>query len=116
MQLNEIQALMFGRILRDSVVPAKSRTYLRELDRREFVDEAPAGFLAIRHRAVRVEKFIGNLEIVAASDEPIGLEQGRELVALSIGNALVVGDFRLREPGDRSGPQAPDYGERGCGP
>jgi len=43
-QLNEIQARMFGRI-------------------------------PIRNRAVRTKKLIGNLKIIAAGDEPIGLEQ-----------------------------------------
>ena len=50
-------------------------TYLRELDRRELVIQAPARFLPIRNRAVRIEKLIGNLEIIEAIDEPIGLER-----------------------------------------
>ena len=46
-------------------------TYLRELDRRELVIQAPARFLPIRNRAVRID----NLEIIEASDEPIGRER-----------------------------------------
>ena len=53
----------------------KSLAYLRELDRRELVNQAPARFVPMRSRAVRIEKLIGNLEIIAASDEPIGLDQ-----------------------------------------
>ena len=45
--------------------------YLRELDRRELVIQAPARFLPIRNRAVRID----NLEIIEAIDEPIGLER-----------------------------------------
>jgi hypothetical protein len=57
----------------------KSLAYLRELDRRELVNQAPARFLPMRRRAARIKKLIGNLEIIAASDEPIGLDQAFDL-------------------------------------
>ena len=53
-QLDEIQAPMFGRILRDTVIPTKSRANLRELDRSEFVDETPAGLLSVKCLEQRV--------------------------------------------------------------
>src|SRR5271163_1360061 len=73
MQLNKVQPLVLRVVLRDPIVPAKASAYLHELNRREFVDQTPARLLAIRHRAVRIEKLIRDLQVVAAKDEPIGL-------------------------------------------
>src|ERR1700730_3880232 len=87
MQLDEVQLLMLGIVLRNSIVPAKARAYLHELNRREFIHHAPARLLAIAHRAVWIEEFVRDLQVVAAGDEPIRLEQRGELLTLLIGDA-----------------------------
>src|SRR5882724_2414585 len=91
MQLDEVQPPMLGIVLRNSVVPAKTRSYLHELYRRELVHQAPARLLAVRHCAVWIEKLVRDLQVIAAGNEPIALEQGGELLALFIGDALVIG-------------------------
>jgi hypothetical protein len=53
------------------------RADLRELNRCPFVERDPADFFTIRYCAVRIEKPFRDLEITAADDEPISLEQGR---------------------------------------
>ncbi len=98
MQLDEVQPSVLGIVLRNSIVPAKTRSYLHELNRRELIHQAPARLLAIRHRAVRIQKLVRDLQVVAAGNEPVGLEQGGELLALLVGDALVIGDLRLRQP------------------
>ena len=60
----------------------RERRVTRTPNRRELIDQAPARLLAVGHCAVWIEKLIRDLEIVAASDEPIGLEQGCELLTL----------------------------------
>src|SRR5580658_3989224 len=115
MQLDEIQALVLGRVLWNTVVPAKTRANLRKLDRCEFVDQAPARLLAVRDCAIRIEELLGDLQVVAASDEPIGLEQGGKLPTLPVGYALVVGDLGLGQPGDGARPQPPENCKSGLG-
>src|SRR5258708_28174379 len=97
-QFDEVQLLVLGIVLWNSVVPAESRSYLHELNRRQLVNQTPARLLAIRHRAVRIEKLVRDLQIVAARDEPIGLEQRGDLLALPIGDALVIRYLCLRQP------------------
>src|SRR6266851_3917113 len=106
MQLDEVQTSVLGIVLRNSIVPAKSRSYLHELNRRELVHQAPARLLTIRHRAVWIEKLVRDLQVVAASNEPIGLEQGGELLTLFIGDALVISYLCLRQPRDGAGSES----------
>src|SRR6266404_3786346 len=106
MQLDEVQPPVLGVVLRNPIVPAKTRPDLHELNRRELIHQAPARLLAIRHRAVRIEKLMRDLQVVAAGNEPIGLEQGRELFTLFIGDAPIVGYLRLTQPGDGAGSES----------
>jgi len=59
-------ALVLGIVLRNSIVPADAGPQLRELNRRELVDQAPPRFVAIRHFAVRVEELVRDLQVIAA--------------------------------------------------
>src|SRR6202050_356181 len=106
MQLDEVEPRVLGIVLRNAVVPAESRADLRELNGGELVHQAPARFLAVRHRAVWIEKLVGELEIIAAGDEPVRLEQGGELLTLRIDDAVRVGHLGLRQPGDGTGPKS----------
>src|SRR5580700_7414257 len=78
MQLDEVQPPVLGIVLRNSIVPAKARSYLHELNRRELIHQAPPRLLAIRHRAVWIQELVGDLQVVAAGNEPVCLEQRGE--------------------------------------
>src|SRR5258708_9789343 len=98
MQLYKVLPLVLGIVLRDPVVIAQAGPYLHELNRREFVHQTPARALSIGDRTIGIEKLLGNLQIISANNEPIGLEQGGELLALIVGDALILGHFSLRQP------------------
>src|SRR5258708_40065488 len=98
MQLDEVQQPVLCIVLRNPIVPAKTRSYLHELNRRELVHQASVRLLAIRHRAVWIEKLVRDLQGVAARNQPVGLEQGGELLALFVGGALVISYLRLTQP------------------
>src|SRR6185312_1332966 len=106
MRLDEVQALVLGIVLRNTVVPADAAANLQELNGREFVDYAPAGLLAVRHGAIRVEKFFRDLQVVAARDEPVGFDQRGQLLTLPGGDAAVVGYLGLPQPDDGTGFEA----------
>src|SRR3984957_13568440 len=105
MQLDKVQPPVLGIVLRNTIVPTKARAYLRELNRRVLVHQTPARLLPVLHGAFWIEEFVRDLQVVAASDEPIGLEQGGEFLALPVGDALIIGYLCLGQPRDGAGPE-----------
>jgi hypothetical protein len=87
---------MFARILRDTVIPTKSRANLRELDRSAFVDETPAGLLAIKCLEQRVWFKAG---VVVDRF----FTQRRRSGALSVHDQAVLADARYADDRDYAG-------------
>src|SRR6267154_4806363 len=109
MQLHEVLPLVLGIVLRDAIVIAQPSPYLHELNRRELVHQTPARTFPIGYRTIRIEKLTRDLKIVSGNNEPVGLEQSGELLTLVVGDALVLGQFCLRQPRNRAGSEAAKY-------
>src|SRR5665213_129922 len=98
MNLDEVQPLVLGIVLRYAVIESQARSQLQELNWSELVHQAPTRLLTVGDRPVRIQKLIGEFQVAAAGDEPIGLEQGRKHLSLPVGDTVVVDQFGLSEP------------------
>src|SRR5690606_11452623 len=104
-QLGEEEVAVARGVLRHAVVEPYADPRLQVLHRRHLPYDAVALPLVLVDVVVRVVVLVRDLEVMAAAEAPVALEQAHVDVALA-GRAVVGDEIRFREPRDRSGAPA----------